>query len=291
MRTLIVSGQNVVSNGFNDTYTYRFPVGAVEFKDDQVAVSSINMYYSWFNITSSTTGSLYNNNSFQYVWYNASGSSTYTITIPDGYYSIDDLNAYLQSQMVANGHYLVNSLSEYVYYLEFVENSSQYAVQFNSYPIPTSLPSGYTNPASITFPATATTPQIIILSTNNFDDVIGFNSGTYPSPTQSTNYSKTSDYTPQVSPVSSLVLSCNLLNNRYAIPSTLLYSFSPAGTSFGSLISIQPPELSFVDIQDGSYTEFTVQFFDQALDRIAIKDSNLVIMLTIKNKNEYAGIK
>lgn len=286
MRTLIISGQNVVSNTFNDTYTYRFPVGAVEFKNDQVAVSSINMYYSWFNITSADTGSRYNNNVFQYVWYNFAGSATSTITIPDGYYTVSDLNAYLQSQLVANGHYLVNSVGENVYYLELVENATRYAVQFNSYPIPTALPGGFTNPAVITFPVVATTPQIIIPSTNNFDDIIGFTAGTYPSPTQTTNYSKISDFTPQVSPVSSLILSCTLLNNRYAIPSTLLYSFSSAGTTFGSLISIQPPEMSFVDIQDGSYTEFTIEFRDQALRRVAINDSNLVVMLTIRDNKE-----
>lgn len=286
MRTLIINGENVVSNGFNDTYKYTFPTGSVAFKNDQVAVSSINMYYSWFNICSSTTESQYNNNSFTYTWYTGTTSATYTITIPDGYYSVSDLNAYLQSQMVANGHYLVNSSSEYVYYLEFVENTTKYAVQFNSYPIPTSLPSGWSNPASMTFPTTTKTPQITILSTNNFDDVIGFTAGTYPSTVQTTNYSRTSDYTPQVSPVSSLVLSCTLLNNRYAIPSTLLYSFSPAGTSFGSLISIQPPEMSFVDIQDGSYTDFTIEFRDQSLNRVAIKDSNLVVMLTIRDKEK-----
>lgn len=287
MKTLIINGENLVSGPYNDTYKYNFPIGSVEFKNDQVAVSAIYMYYSWFNITSATTGSMYNNNVFQYVWYNNSGSSTYTVTLPDGYYEVSDINAYLQSQMVANGHYLLDSNGDYVYYLELVTNTTYYAVQFNSYPIPTSLPSGYTNPASITFPATATTPQIIISSTNNFKDVLGFDAGTYPSPTQTTNYSKLSDYTPQVSPVSSLILSCTLLNNRYAIPSTLLYSFSPAGVSFGSLINITPPEMSFVDIQDGSYTDFTIEFRDQSLNRIAINDTNLVIMLTIKDKYEY----
>jgi hypothetical protein len=287
MRTLIVSGENVISNGFNDTYTYRFPVGAVNFKNDQVAVSSINMYYSWFNITSATTGSGYNNNVFQYQWYeDIAPPSTRIVTIPDGFYTIADLNAYLQSQMVANGDYLVNSVGDNVYYLEFVENPSKYAVQLNSYPIPDVLPAGWTNPSGFVLPIAAITPQIVVLSTNNFKDIVGFNAGTYPSPTQATNYSKISDFTPQVTPVSSLVLSCTLLNNRYAIPSTLLYSFSPAGVSFGSLVSIQPPEMSFVDIQEGAYTDFTIQFRDQALQRVAINDSNLVVMLTIRDKKE-----
>lgn len=286
MKSLIINGTTVVSNGFNDTYKYNFPVGSVEFKDDMIALSSINMYYSWFNITSGNTGSRYNNNQFQYVWYNAAGSATFTITIPDGYYSVAGLNSFLQSRMVANGHYLVNASGQFVYYLEFIENPNYYAVQFNSYPIPTALPAGWTNPAGLTFPAVATTPQIIISSTNNFSRIIGFNAGTYPSPVQATNYSKISNFTPQVSPVNSLIVSCTLLNNKYAIPSTLLYSFSPAGTVFGDLIVEKPPELAFVDIQDGNYTDFTIEFRDQNLNRIAINDPNLVILLLIKNRKE-----
>lgn len=290
MRTLIINGNNLVPNGFNDTYRYSFPVGSVDFKDDQVAVSSVNMYYSWFNITSANTGSRYNNNAFQYIWTDGGGSTTFTVTFPDGYYTVSQSNAYFQSQMVTNGHYLVDNNGEFVYYLEFVENATYYAIQLNAYPLPTALPAGWTNPEAIIFPVTASTPQLIVLSTNNFNNIIGFNAGTYPPAIQATRYSKLSDYTPQVSPVNSLILSCTLLNNRYAIPSTLLYSFSPAGTAFGDLISIQPSEMSFVDIQDGAYNDFTIEFRDQNLNRVAINDSNIVILLSIKNKMEY-GLK
>jgi hypothetical protein len=86
--------------------------------------------------------------------------------------------------------------------------------------------------------------------------------------------------------VSSLIMTCSLLNNSYSIPSTLMYSFSP-NVSYGSQIQISPPEMSFVDIQDGSYNDFQIVFFDQNLNRISIQDTNLVILLTVKNKNEY----
>jgi hypothetical protein len=57
--------------------------------------------------------------------------------------------------------------------------------------------------------------------------------------------------------------------------------------SFGSQIQISPPQVSFVDIQDGTYNDFTIQFYDQNLNRIQILDDNIVVLLTIKNKNEY----
>jgi len=287
MRTLILNGNNVVSNSLNDTYTYQFPNGAVNFKNDQVAVAAISIYFSWYNITSLNTSSQYNNNIYQYIWTDGSGTTTHTITMPDGYYEIDTLNAYLQSQMVNNGHYLVDAGGDYVYYLEIIANQTYYGVQLNSFALPTALPAGFTNPAGIVFPATASTPQFVILSTNNFGDVIGFNAGTYPSVVQATNYSIVSQKTPQITPVSSLIMTCTLLNNKYALPNTLLYSFNVQGTQFGALYTLTAPQFAFVDIQDGQYTDFTVQFFDQNLNRIAINDNNIVIMLVIGRKEQY----
>jgi hypothetical protein len=288
MRTLILSGKNVVSNGYNDTYKFDFPSGAVTFKNDQLALTSISMYYSWENISSSTTGGGYNNNAFSYVWL----GTTVNITIPDGNYTISQLNAYLQSQMISNTHYLIDSDGNYVYYLEMVSNSTYYAVQLNAYAIPTSAQAStlsYTQPAgaSWSFPATAETPQFVISSTNNFKTILGFSAGTYPSVTQSTNYSIVSNNgVPQVSPVASLVVQCNLLQNTYSIPSSLLYSFSP-NVDYGEQILINVPEMAFVDISNGSYNSLIIQFSDQNLNRVAIQDTNLVILLTIKNKNEY----
>lgn len=287
MRTLILNANNVVQNSLNDTYRYYFPNGAVDFKNDEVAVASISIYFSWYNITSATTGSQYNNNTYQYIWTDGGGSATYTITMPDGYYEIDTLNAYLQSQLVLNGHYLVDGTGDYVYYLEIVANQTYYGVQLNSYALPTALPAGWSNPAAIVFPAVASTPQFVILPTNNFQNVIGFNAGTYPPVVQATNYSILSQNTPQITPVSSLIMTCTLLNNKYALPNTLLYSFNVQGTQFGGLYTLNAPQFAFVSIQDGQYTDFTVQFFDQNLNRIAINDSNIVIMLVIARKEQY----
>lgn len=276
---IILNSSNAVAGTNNSIYRYNFPQGSVRFNKSKVAVASISMYYSWYNILASS-----GNNTFTYTWYDNSGSTVKTITIPDGFYDIAALNTYLQSQMVANGHYLVDSAGDYVYYIEFVTNSTYYSIQLNSYPIPTSLPSGYTNPASITFPAVATTPQVTILD-NAFQNIIGFNAGTYPTATQSTTYSKLSDFTPQVSPVQSVVLSCTLLNNKYSNPGTILYAFSPAGTTFGSLIQSNPSQFSFVDIQNGNYNTFDITFLDQSYNFLKINDSNLVVQLLIQNSN------
>lgn len=100
------------------------------------------MYYSWYNITSSN-----GNNSFQVIWPIGAETSTFSITIPNGFYSITDLNSYLQQYYITNGLYLINSSGQYVYYAEFLTNSNYYSVQFNAYSVPTSLPAGWTQPS------------------------------------------------------------------------------------------------------------------------------------------------
>lgn len=287
MRPIIINSNNLVENGFNNTYQYNFPTGSVTFKDDQIAIAQISIYYSWFNISSQTTGAQYNNNVFQYIWYDAGGAATYTVTLPDGFYEISDINAYLQYVFVTNGHYLVDGAGDFVYYMELKVNQTYYGVQLNSYPIPTGLPAGWTNPAGMTFPAVASTPQLIVLSTNNFADVIGFTAGTYPTVTQATNYSVLSSYTPQVTPINSIILTCSLLNNKYSLPSTLLFTFAPRNATFGELVDITIPQYTFTDIQDGDYNSLTIEFLDQNLRKVFIRDSNLVVTMVIASKQTF----
>jgi hypothetical protein len=281
MKVLILNSSNVVNNGLNDTYLYRFPAGAIECKDDQIAVSSISLYYSWYNINQS----VYNNNSFRYTWIDA---TEHTVAYPDGaYYTVADLNSYFQSVMYTNNHYLVNSTTGQIQYLmEFVENATFYAVQFNAFVVNTTLPDGFELPAGATWslPVSPRTAQITIVS-NNFGALVGLTPRSYPAMPTSTTYSITSNTTPQISPINSIVVSCSLVRNTYSVPSTLLYAFAP-NTRFGSLITTQPNEHSYVDIQDGQYTDVTIKFSDQLLRTIAINDNNVVIMLTIRNKYE-----
>jgi hypothetical protein len=248
-------------------------------KDQQVALKSISLYYAWDNISAAQQ-----NNTFSYIWHTSSGTTTHTVTIPDGSYSIDDLNSYLQSVMIANGHYLVNDSGDHVYYIEFLTNAVYYAVQLNCLALPTSLPSGYTNPASMTFPATALTPRIVIPATN-IRDILGLSEGTYPATPQTTDYSTYSSTAPQVSPTQSIVMTTNLISSGLTNPPNVLYSFTPSGTSFGSIIDRQPSSPLWLDVTPGYYQSVEVQFFNQDYSQLVIKDPNVVIILAIRDKD------
>jgi hypothetical protein len=281
--SLALNQSNVVNGTKNSIYEYTFPSGGVRFTNGfSVALQSLNIYYSWENINITQ-----NNNTFSYIW--PVGPATINLTIPSGFYTIAELNSYLQFIMVSNNHYLIDSSGNYVYYLELTTNSTLYAVQFNSFPIPTALPVGYTAPVGWPgYPVVASTPQLVV-PTTNFRNLIGFAAGTYPPVVQATNYSATSSFTPQVSPVSSVFLLVNLVNNRFAIPNSILYNFSP-DTTYGSIISVIPPYLVYSKIQEGNYTSIRVSFVNQNFAPLEILDSNLTILLAIKPPDEKTVI-
>ena len=85
--------------------------------------------------------------------------------------------------MIANTHYMTNSAGQFIYFLEFIVNTSRYAVQINSYPSDTDIQStnGYILPsgASWSVPATSTLSQLNI-NTSGFGEVLGYEIGSYP---------------------------------------------------------------------------------------------------------------
>jgi hypothetical protein len=279
-KTIILTTANIVENSNNTKLVYNFPSGGYSFKNDMIALQSVYQYFSIFNVTSD-----YGNNSFSYVWVDG---IEYTITIPDGYYEISDLNSYFQSIMIANKHYMTNSAGQFVYFLEFVVNTSRYAVQINSYPLDTTIQStnGYILPSGATWvvPETSTQAQFKINS-SAFGEVLGYEIGSYPD-TQvgSSTSSFLSSKAPQITPYSSILVSCNLVNNRAVIPSNILSSYTPLGTSIGSLFKFEPNYLQFADVEDGQYTQLVLELRDQLSRPIIIRDPNMLITLYTETK-------
>ena len=97
--TLVLNSSNVVGTN-NNTYQYNFIKGSFTVPDGtEIMVSSIQVPYSWFIITAA-----YNNNSFTLYFPTASTRYTsFTINIPDGFYSTTSLNSYIQQYCITNG--------------------------------------------------------------------------------------------------------------------------------------------------------------------------------------------
>lgn len=147
----------------NNTFVFTFQRNVQTTDSSRISVSNFSVPYSWFNITAARK-----NNQYKYVWYDANsgspdfpapnqvggavgtnGGTVFTVTMPNGYYDVTTLNAYLQFVMIQNGHYLVDQNGNYVYFLEWEYNVSLYRLQFNTYQLPNALPAGWTNPAGV----------------------------------------------------------------------------------------------------------------------------------------------
>lgn len=297
--TILIRGSDVVENSNNSVYRYQLPYVMHMSEYDQVSLQSINLYFSWVNISSD-----YNNNSFQYFWPNSSGNFVrYTITLADGYYSIADINEAFITFMTAKNHYLVNvSTGAKTFYAEIVTNSTSYASQIKTYVFPAASTIGtsdnyststhkyyypYASTASTKWIVTTeNTPQVVINSTNTFRNILGFDAGTYPSTVQTSNYSVLSQNTPVVDKVSSVLVCCNLIHNIYCNPSTLLYSFTSGNTNYGSQINVEPKFLTYDSVRKGDYSFIEVSFFDQDGNQLKIKDTNLLVVLSIRNMTQ-----
>jgi hypothetical protein len=296
MRTLILNSGNIVPNTNNSELVYAFPAGSITIKESQqIALATLQMYYSTFNITA-----LNNNNTYQYVWVDG---TIVNVLMPDGFYTLDDITNFLQFTMIGNGHYLVSG-SNFVYLLNWITNPTYYTIELQVFPIDTTIATAnsWTLPASPTWAiptAQAISPMINILN-NNFTKVVGFQTGYYPQgspsyaqavisgtpPTQTqtpsflTQQAYQSTTAPQITPLSSYVLTCNLINNNYSVPNNLLYSFAPQG-AFGSQFTIQPNFPAYINVNPGQYQFITLKLLDQNLLPISIQDPNFVIQLII----------
>ena len=286
VHTIIFNSTTVVTGSNNSRYRFNLAQTTMLKRGSYVGVQAITMPYSWFNITSAN-----GNNTFSALFPTGAAplGATLSVTVPDGFYTLAQLNAYFQFVMIANNYYLINSTGQYVYYAQFVYNTTSYDVEIDTFGVPTALPAGYTAPSAGwgggALPATANTPQIVIPATNSIGSIIGFSAGTYPPAQQTATYSVLSDLTPNLTPINSLIMQCNLVNNPYSQFSRTLYSFTP-NVGFGSNIDIQNSYPAFVSIQEGYYGFVEIEFVDQNYRPITINDPNLCIQLVIRDPDE-----
>jgi len=282
MSNIVLTKANIVPGTNNSKMTFIFNNGKVDLSKYEVALVSLQMFYSWESISSA-----YGNNSFSYTW---SDGVVYDVTIADGTYSVSDINSYLQNVMIQNKHYLTDTANgTNIYFLEFLTNPTLYKVQFNSYPIPTTLPVGFLLPAGATWtlPVAARTPLLML--SGNFRYIVGLNAGTYPTAYQTSIFSKLSDITPQVAPISSILIRSDLINSAFYNPSDVFYSFSSKGVPYGGIIEEKPPQYSYMKITKSSTDRFSVYFTDENFSSVKFLDDHITLILNIREIENTQG--
>jgi len=300
MSSSIILNKNNITNSENNKLTYKFPSNITFGPTDTISLSHLNIYFSWFNISSKN-----NNNFFQYKWWDDNAVLVpYDVLIPDGYYSVGDLNEFLMSVMVKNGHYLVTSVGDFGYFIEIITNAVYYSIEFRLSSLSKfmTIEGMANNPQDITTsenlfiggdwvpPDNFECPQIIFPSNNKFGELLGFEAGTTLIKDTSSDiinkqYSILNTKVPNMDPSSSFVITCNLVKNDMGVPNNILHSFTvPNGAQFGDLIS-PIDNLIYSNIKAGNYDEINLQIFDQNFNPLVILDSNMLIILSIIKNN------
>jgi hypothetical protein len=262
----------------NNLYRLKLPK-AVEFKKgDKLSLYSFSMYNSFYNISQTQ----YQNTNITFTWFD---NTVFNWTIPDGYYSLSDLNLWLQQQFILNKLYCVNSNnSQNIYFVQFQTNSVLYKAQIDIFYMPSSANAalyGYQAApgSSWTFPSTNTMVRIAI--NDNLKVYFGTSQTTFGIITPAQNMNYLSDVCPSISRVFSIYLGCNLITSDFNQIGNLFSQF-PISASYGNLIKIESSIDSLISIKEGIYSEITVSLWDQENKPLQFIDKDLTLFLIVQ---------
>lgn len=288
--SLMLNTANDISPATNQlTVNLGYPLS---LRDNYIALANLFVYYSWPNITAA-----YGNNILSIKWVDG---NTYTLTIPDGYYALSDLNNLLQFFMTNNLLYLINgsgSIPVNVYYISLTVNPILYGYTLVVTPLPASLPAGWSYPPGAAWVVNGNTPQLIVpantvgVSDSSISQILGFPVGSYPATPITTVFEFTSSQAPQISPVTAVNVLCNLVTTSYFNSSPqVIYAFSP-NVGYGSQIQITPPYLTYFKCQDAQFNQVSITLVDQDGHALNMLDGNMVAQLYIVDGSPSSGGK
>lgn len=250
-----------------------------KLKDCQIAIQKLNMYYGFPNISSK------NFRAAKIDFPVGAGyvSFDWDLTQNYNYSSISQLNDALQQFCITNGLYLISG-SQNIYYITLVANPNSYGVDLTLFKVPTSAGSLTVPPNFVGFPTTSLTPRITFKT--DFNKTIGYQAGSVFNGGTS-QISFTSQFCPQLSPTSSILVSCNIAFNPLALngSSSIMNVFTTKGTQYGSTIVVEPQELVWYDINASSASQLVIELFDQDYNPLNQLDPQTTIQLLVRPKD------
>jgi len=314
--TIVLNQNNLVRDGNNNQFVYNFP-NSLHFPHHEIAVQSINMFYSWNNISvplaNTTFTFYYPTNSAGAVSSGVAQLTTIVINIPPGQYSIAQLNSLVQYYCIQNGLYLIDAGGNNVYYLELLINAPRYAIQVNTFPLPlatnftysaitgiwTGNPgtswAGWTTPVASASAGTTAFAGFPTNGVNRYNPAFLFPNGQLVGPPTlaqlnlGINCSYLSSQAPQVQPNSSIYVSVSNILNKYASPNSIIYSLNPR-VEFGLQISEYPPQFAWNRMLNGTYSQIRLQILGLNFQPLQILDPNMTIVLVIRDTHDEGSV-
>ena len=290
MNVVCLTQSNVVQGTGNSTFVYKFPC-SVNLNDHSVALASLTLFSCWNNVSAAL-----GNNKLSLTIFPADAyARTYSIVIPDGSYSVADLNSYLQYWAIQNNLYLITAEGTYVYFLSIAVNVVRYAIEIQTISCPYNgdvgtLPLGWTLPLGFPVaPAVGASWNAVLTVPKGMSEYLGQVEG-FATAANSGNVSTLgylSTICPQIQPNPNVIVSITGISNKYAA-SPVIYSFSSAGVNFGSMLSERPNNLLWSTLNSGTYNELRVTFLGTDLRPMVLLDPSITLLLAIKPNNVAA---
>jgi len=266
MSSIIINGNNITDSVTNSVFQVDFE-RAVNLVDKHISLTSASLYFSWRNITTQ-------NNKFSYTWID---DIVYDVEIPIGLYEISDIKAYFQFVMNQNNHVMTNTeTGSIVYFIDFVISNTAYSIDILTYPVPASLPTGFTS--NITFIGTEKNPLLTLPAGINaiFGYVEDFTTGA-----GSSILTFNSSVAPNVSPDNSVLIVCDQVENQFSNLG-ILYALSPS-VGIGSLIVDKPAYPIYSKLRNGNYNHLTFRILSSKTFRpIELIDPEINFIFSIK---------
>ena len=199
-----------------------------------MALANLSIYYTWKNIKSE-----YNNNKFKIsalTW-------NETFDLPDGFYSVDDIQDYFE--FIIKKHETLTANLPVEIYPNKIKNRIVFKIK-----------TGY---------------KLELLTTETMR-LLG-------STKKDADADKNSENVPKLESVEVVLVHCNLVKNDYQHTSKVLFSFVP-NKQFGQLINISPNTLTMMNTVNTEFSHIEVWFTDQFSKPLEIEDNvNLTLII------------
>ena len=199
-----------------------------------IALVNVSIYHTWKNIKSE-----YNNNKFKI----SAPTCNETFDLPDGSYTIDDIQDYFE--FIMKKHVILNGNPSIKIYSNKIKNRIVFKIK-NGYKLE------------------LLTPEMMKLleSTKKVVDK-----------------DKNGEYVPKLESVELVLVHCNLVKNDYQQASKVLFSFVP-NKKFGKLLNISPHVFTMMNTINTEFSSVEVWFTDQSSKPLEIEDNiNLTLII------------
>lgn len=266
------------------------------FSRCEAALADLYLFYSWYNIQAS-----FGNNVFSYAFPTASGYQVFNVTIPDGFYSIDELSDYFRTVQIANGTYLTltaDTGATPITYLSWTANDVYYRTTLIAAAVPNAADADYTTP--VNYPgggrsATVQDPTLIFLPTTapagsdtpggySFSKTLGFSPGEYPTRGTTVSTSLNGQFAPVIESTNVINVSVSMVDNGGITTNpNILQKFSPT-VGFGEQIALNPFYPQWMPVADGFYPQIVVQLLDENFVPLNIQDPHISGRIMVRGR-------